>query len=126
MTSPVLPIGTPIASDVRDPSANSTLEASDLRTLGDLLRRLEENPPPAFRMLRATCSLLGVYLNGSTEDVLLDSVEQTRDGFRPFLEGRKYAGNSIRSYVNFRRILLKSAREFGWNPNDAVPEEWRG
>jgi hypothetical protein len=70
--------------------------------------------------------LLGIYLNGSTEDVPLDSVEQTRDGFRPFLEGRKYAGNSIRSYVNFRRILLKSAREFGWNPSDAVPEEWRG
>jgi hypothetical protein len=106
-------------------SVNNTPEAAGLKTLGDLLRRLEKDPPPAFSMLRATCSLLGIYLNESTNDVLLDSVEQTRDGFRPFLKSRKYAGNSIRSSVNFRRILLKSAREFGWNP-DAVPEGWRG
>jgi hypothetical protein len=126
MTSPVLLIGTPIATDVRDPSANNTPEAPDLKTLSDLLRRLGENPPPAFAMLRTTCSLLAVYLNGGPEQVLLDSVNETRDGFRPFLESRKYTGNSVRSYLNFRRILLKSARALGWSPNDAVPEEWRG
>src|ERR1035441_2755604 len=126
MASHVLPIGTPIAPDVRDSSVDSTPGAPDLKTLSDLLDILAENPPPAFAMLRTTCSLLAVYLNGGPEQVLLDSVNETRDGFRPFLESRKYSGNSVRSYLNFRRILLKSARGFGWNPNDAVPEEWRG
>ena len=64
MTTHVLPIGTPIAPDVRDSSVDSTPGAPDLKTLSDLLDRLAENPPPAFAMLRTTCSLLAVYLNG--------------------------------------------------------------
>src|ERR1035441_21112 len=120
MNSSLLPIGTQIATDVRDSSANSTSGVPDLKTIGDLLDRLGQNPPRQFGMLRKTCSLLAEYLDGGPEQVLLDSVNETRDGFRPFLEGRKYAGNSVRSYLNFRRMLLKSAKGFGWNPTDAV------
>ena len=60
------------------------------------------------------------------EQILLDSVNDTRDGFPPFLRSRKYAASSVRSYLNFRRILLKSAQEFGWDPSQAWPEAWRG
>jgi hypothetical protein len=89
-------------------------------------RDWERIPPRAFPMLRATCSLLGVYLNAAPGQVLLDSVNDRKDGFPSFLRGRKYAASSVRSYLNFRRILLKSAKEFGWDPSEAVPEAWHG
>jgi hypothetical protein len=126
MTSSVLPFGSQIAADVRESSENSRPEVRDVKTLGDLLDILGETSPRSFPMLRATCSLLAVYLNRALEQVMLDSVHETRDGFRSFLENRKYSCNSVRSYLNFVRILLKSARDCGWKPSEVVPDEWRG
>jgi integrase len=111
---------------VRDSSAISTPEVRSLKTLSDLLDILRDNPPPAFPMLRTTCTRIEAYLGMSAEQITLDSVSETRDGFRRFLESRKYAENSIRTYVNHVRILLNSATVFGWKPDEAVPEAWRG
>lgn len=126
MTSPVLQFGTQIAADVRSTSGNSKPGARNLKTISDLLDMLAENPPSALPMLRTTCSLLGVYLDKPVDQVLIDSVNETRNGFRSFLESRQYAQNSIRTYVNHVRILLKNAKELGWEPTQEIPEEWRG
>lgn len=126
MNTSVLPFGTQIASEVLDASVNDTPEVIDLETVGDLLDRLATNPPRSFRMVRTTCSLLGIYLDKPVGDIPIDSVIETRGGFRTFLETRKYAENSIRTYVNHVRILLKAARDLGWKPNEEVPEEWQG
>src|ERR1017187_1568795 len=126
MSSSVLPFGTQIAADVRDSSVNSTPEVPSLNTLGDLLGIWGTDPPKGFAMLRTTGSLLGAYLEMPVEQILLDSIRESRDGFRTFLEKRKYAENSIRTYVNYSRILLKEARALGWKPDDAIPEAWRG
>ena len=126
MTASVLRSGTQIAPDVRDSSANSTLETQALKTLADLLAALAKDPPRAFPMLRTTSALLVAYLNDPPEKILVDSVNEAREGFRPYLEGRKYAENSVRTYVNHVRILLNCAREFGWlPPNQVIPEEWQ-
>jgi hypothetical protein len=127
MTCSSLQYGTQTALDVRDSSANSTTTAANVKTLGDLLELLEKNPPPELPTLRTTCCRLVDYLDGKPIDqVTVDSVCENRDGFRAFLKGRNYKENSIRSYVNHARILINSARELGWRPNEAVPEEWRG
>jgi hypothetical protein len=47
-------------------------------------------------MLRTICALLVAYLDKSSAEITIDSVNDTRDRFRPFLENRKYAANSIR------------------------------
>ena len=122
MSSSVLPFGAQIAADVRDSSVNSTPEVPSLNTLGELLGIWGTDPPKGFTMLRTTGSLLGAYLEMPVEQILLDSIRESRDGFRTFLEKRKYAENSIRTYVNYSRILLKEARALGWKPDDAIPE----
>jgi integrase len=125
MKSPSLPVGTRIACDVRDSSTCSMLEVQSLTTIGGLLDILSKNPPRAFSMLRTTCSMLGTYLETPATQVPIDSIHKNKDGFRPFLQNRKYAENSIRTYVNHLRILLKIAREFGWKPSEEVPQAWR-
>src|SRR6266852_721581 len=125
MACSILPFGAQIAQAVRSPSGTSKSEVPDPKTHDDLLARLEENPPRGFAMLRTTCSLLAAYLNESPRNVLLTTVDETRDGFRPFLERRKYTGNSVRSYLNYRRILLTAAKDLGWKPLETVPEPWR-
>jgi hypothetical protein len=125
MTSSALQFGTRIAPDIREASANSTLEARKFKTLGDLLNVWREQPPRQIAMLRSTCVMLASYLDKPTDEITIDSVNDARGGVRPFLESRKYAENSIRTYVNHVRILLNLACEFGWKPDESFPEEWR-
>src|SRR5665213_3332802 len=126
MTHSVLPFGTQIALEVRDPSENSTDGVQGPQTLADLLDILGVKPPPEFPTMRTTCARFSDYLAKPVDQITIDSFNETRSGFRPFLEDRKYATNSIRTYVNHARRLLNSATQFGWVPNDEVLEEWRG
>ena len=122
-----LHFGTAIAPDIHDLSGNRAIALASVKTLGDLLDIWEKEPPSEVRMLRTTCSWLAVYFKKPIDQVTIDSVNDQRDGFRPFLESRTrpLAANSIRTYVNYLRILLKSASENGWKAHE-VPEEWRG
>jgi integrase len=126
MNSLILSFGTQIALEVRDTSANSTTNAPVPQTVGDLLAVWGKEPPPQLPMLRTTCNLLAVYLDTQLEQIPIDAVKETRDRFRKFLEARKYAENSIRTYVNHVRIMLESATQFGWESTEEVPEAWRG
>jgi integrase len=126
MTHSVLQFGTQIAIVVRDSSANNTNEVRDLKTLGDLLHIFGENPPRDFAALRTASTWLAVYLDKAADQITIDAVDETRDGFRQFLESRGFAENTIRKYVDSVRGLLKNAKELGWRPTAAVPEEWRG
>jgi hypothetical protein len=125
MTTQVLPNGSEIAIEVRESSAISITGLGKPRTLGDLLTLWDENPPREEAMLRTTCARLADFFKMSVGDISIDSVHQSRKGFRPFLEGRKYGENSVRTYVNHVRILLNSARTTGWEPTDTTSEEWR-
>ena len=126
MTTSVIPFGTPIAPAVRDASTSVVPEARSLNTLGDLLNIWAENPPPSFPMLRSTCALLGKYLNEPADQISIDRINESREDLRAFLQRSKYTEASIRSYINFARILLKSAKCLGWKPIDSIPEAWRG
>lgn len=125
MSTTILPFGAQIALEFRGPSVLVAAKVQGLITLGDLLDILGGTPPPGFPMLRTTSSLLGAYLNKPIEEISVDLVSQTRNGFRPFLEDRKYAEKSIRTYVNYVRILLNHAKDFGWKSSEVEPEEWR-
>jgi integrase len=124
MTVSTLPFGSQLASELIDSSPNYLAEPMSPKTLDDLLQIWERVPPRQLPVLQTTCSLLSTYLNVSVEELLLDSVNDNKDGFRAFLRDRKYKENSIRTYVNHVRILLASAGEYGWRAQD-VPEAWR-
>jgi hypothetical protein len=125
MTSTILHIGSTIASDLRDSSVYSDRSKQCPKTVGDLLRLLEDNPPREFSMLRSTCSMLADYFGKPADEILFDSVQEARTRLRPYLESRKYAENSIRTYVNHVRILLNRAKECGWNTTMEHSAAWR-
>ncbi len=123
MTFATLQFGTQIAQDPSIPSnQNAPLP---IRTTGDLLATLAVKPPRSLAMLKTTCGLLGVYLDLPGNDIPFDTLDARGKGFRAFLVDRRYAENSIRSYVYQLRVLLKTARRNGWKPNANVPERWK-
>ena len=125
MTHSILQLGTQNATPIHNSSETNAHAAPELRTLGDLLHILAENPPREFPMLRSTSSLLAAYLNKLPDEIPVGLVSDSRDGFRSYLKGRKNTENSIRTYINYVRILLKYSREFGWQPPAmAISQRW--
>lgn len=119
------PNGTQIASELPSASSRCTLETDKLISLADLLAAMSNNPPSQLPMLRSTASRITAFIGLSADQVTLDAIYARREGFRPFLEKGPYKENSIRSYVNFLRILLDSATELGWRPLAALTDEWQ-
>lgn len=120
-----LQIGTEIALPLPDSSALVEKQTFPVKTTGDLLAILEKDPPKSFKMLRTTCGHLGKYLDLPGDQIPFDSIEGKKRGFRPFLEGRRYAENSIRSYVYQQRSLLMAAKDHGWDPDGSPTEAWK-
>jgi hypothetical protein len=128
MTSTILPNGSQIAGDLPSTSDKSARITTPVQNTGDLLAILEQKPPRSFAMLKTTCGILGTYLNLPGDQVPFDMIEARRGGFRQFLAGRGqrgYTENSVRTFVNQLNVLLKTARKFGWNPQNHVSEEWK-
>jgi integrase len=117
--------GTQIASEMRLPSPSAQSVAIVPNTIADLLSLLEAAGTKGMPMLRTTSGVLATYLSTSTDRLTIQSVFDAKDSFRPYLVGRKYAENSIRTYVNHAKILIKSASSFGWGSVDTVPPEWQ-
>ncbi len=126
MNYATVPIGTPIAVYLPPSSANSAVSGTNLETLSDLLDIWETCPPRELAMLRTTSSLLTAFLGKSPDQITIDTVSESRDGFRAYLVSRTYAKNSVRSYVNYVRILLESATALGWKQGTALDREWVG
>ena len=123
MIDALLQDGTQIAVPLHTPSDHDALVP--VKTTGDLLAILAEKPARSFAMLKTTCGLLGVYLTLPGNDIPIDTLDARRKGFRAFLVDRHYAENSVRSYVYQLRVLLKTARRYGWRPNANAPERWK-
>jgi integrase len=75
-------------------------------------------------MLRTTAAKIAAFLGKSVDEISLDLVHASREGFRPFLETQRYKEGSVRSYVNYLRMLLEAAAELGWKPFASLPREW--
>ena len=114
--------GTEIAEELRDSSGHDT--PLPVKTTGDLLAILAEKPPISFPMLKTTCGHLGTYLGMPGDQITFDMLSVRRKGLRAFLSSRKYAENSIRSYVYYTGILMKMARRHGWQPDASASEDW--
>jgi integrase len=121
----ILQNGAENALEVRDSSESGAAEYPAPGTLADLLAIWATNPPREAAMLRTTCARLADYLATPVNEVTIDTVERTRKGLRRFLVERKYSKNSVRTYVNHVRLLVRYASEAGWEPGADFSEEWR-
>jgi integrase len=104
----------------------ATLELPEIRTLGDLLEALPQVcNKKELPMLRSAAVKLQAFFGKPSNDILLGLVRDCREDFRDFLKARKHKPKGVRSYLNFRSILVRKATELGWTPvNSDLPQEW--
>lgn len=124
MNVTVVQLGTQIATDVLDSSGIEPFGIGAPQTLGDLVATWRETHPKAESMLRTTCVRLSDYFQAPIGEIRLDSIEESRNGFRPFLVARGFSEHSVRTYVNHLQVLLKSAESAGWRHTEHIPEAW--
>lgn len=125
MTFALLQDGTQIAAELPATSTSSGSTPVVIETTGDVLAALKGKPARTLSMLKTACGWLGTYLDLPGDAIPLATVEAKRSGFRPFMEGRRHKENSIRTYVNQVRQLLKIARRLGWDPDASVSDDWK-
>ncbi len=125
MTFAALHSGTESAYKLRDLPPESATQPIPITTVADLLESLDSHRPKDLQVLRSICSILCTFLNEDPEHLTMQAVFDAKDEFRSYLSTRPYAENSIRTYVNNVKTLLKEAARQGWRPSDDVPSPWR-
>ena len=124
MTAAIPTIDPQIDTASRDSSRACNISPGKVRTLQDLVLALEFDPQ--ISMLKTTAgrvsACLGLPLNQLAIDVLVD----LGPAFTGYLKAQHYKPNAVRAYRNYTNILLRKARELGWEPSKPiVPGEWQ-
>jgi integrase len=106
-------------------SAKSTAGHLEVKSLADLLLLLNSSKSSQLSMMRTTAGKIAAFLGKPIDEISFDLIYANRDGFRPFLESLRYKETSIRSYVNYLRMLLQAAEGLGWQAFAHLPVEWQ-
>ena len=109
-----VPIGSSIALDRPTLSSSVASKHGAPVTVDDALHILLHDPPPGFAMIRTTCGLLSAFFERPATEIEITSVAHSLPAFRKFLETRKYRRNSVRSYLQYARLLIRLADKHGW------------
>ena len=121
-------IGTQIDLDFRYPAGFSCISPPKLQSLQDLLDAVKEageEQPQTIGMLRSTVAQISTFLARPPQEIPIDKLANMRPELKAFLKGRGYKRNSVRSYMNYCRILLRQAEKLGWvHRLPVLPEEW--
>ncbi len=123
-------IGNQIDADLRGCEPRSPItrrKRRDLRTVDELLKAIDEDAPTLpVGMLRTTARHVSNFLNVPLEQLEIDVLVGLDPDFRNYLKERRYKEGSVRSYSNFVSILLKAAKELGWEPRQSqFFEAWK-
>jgi len=117
--------GTRIDLPPRDVALREPISLEKLRTLQDLLdaiAKLESDQPHLLAMLRSTGGHISDYLERPLHQVEIGQIRDVVPELKQYLKERRYKRNSIRSYLNYTRILLQEAEGLGWKEGDAEVE----
>jgi integrase len=125
MTFTIIQDGTQVASALPHSSSDSTSRRIEVTSLAELLVHLNNQPTSQLPMLRTTAGKIAAFLGRSINEISLDLIFANRERFRSFLEAQRYKEGSVRSYVNYLRMLLEAAEGLGWRPFVHLPVEWQ-
>jgi integrase len=99
-----------------------------IETLQDLMRCIEgeENEKSkVVPMLRALTSHICLCYDRAPERIAVSELADLRPRLRLYLQKGPFKRNSIRSYVNYLRILLDRAEQLGWRKNSPeIENKW--
>jgi len=124
MTTATVTIGNQSDVDLRDSAQSVHISRPKLQTVHDLLTALDGNAN--VKMFRTTARHISDFLKVPVEQLEIDAVVDIGPDFRLYLGQCRYKRGSIRSYSNFAQMLLRAAKELGWeSPQPEIPEEWK-
>jgi integrase len=105
-----------------------TISAVPLNTLQDLMEEIKRQESKAGRptpMLRPLSAHISMYFDRAPSRIRIAELTDLRPKLRSYLIERGFKRNSTRSYVNFLRILLRSAHQLGWREGSAeLEKQW--
>ena len=124
MTTVDIQSGTEIATAMPLASLKGQLVPIAPVTVTELLGLLEGSDVKGIPMLKTASGVLATYVSVPIDQLTIQAVFEGKDLFRSYLIGRKYAENSVRTYVNHAKMLINLATKLGWVPIDTVPPAW--
>ena len=98
------------------------------RTLADLLATISGRQDLAKQeaMMRTTAGHVTEMLAAPPDEVPVSQLRVLVSRFKEYLQGHSFRRNSVRSYLNYLRVLIKVADELGWSmPHPEIPAPWR-
>lgn len=98
------------------------------RTLADLLVTISCRQDLAKQeaMMRTTAGHVTEMLAAPPDEVPVSQLRVLVSRFKEYLQGHSFRRNSVRSYLNYLRVLIKVADELGWSmPHPEIPAPWR-
>jgi integrase len=119
-----IPTGAPVASKLPRSASGSASVSAKVESLADLLAYINTQPTSQTPMMRTTVAKVAAFLGDTVDKISLDMIHVSREGFRPYLESQRYKEGSIRSYVNYLRMLMDTAENIGWKPLATLAPEW--
>jgi hypothetical protein len=114
--------------DFRDAACEERISPKSSKTLQDLLVHLSASGTRTqlTSMLNSTASHLSSWLGQSPREIPISRLIGAAPEFGSFLRERRFKRNSVRSYLNYLRILVRIATELGWTErNPEVELLWR-
>jgi len=100
---------------LRRTAQRRAISLRQVQTLDDLIEALGSNDPKTpTAMLRSLVGHLCRYFNKGPYEIFIRDLTDLRPRLRMYLQERRFKPNAVRAYVNFLRILLQKAYDFGW------------
>jgi integrase len=101
----------------------SAISPGRLQGLGDLTEAIEtrlKTNSQMTAMLRALVGHICICLNKAPKTIAIIELTDLRLRLKAYLRERDFRQNSVRSYINYLRILLDLANKLGWSAH--LPE----
>lgn len=118
--------GSQNAHHLHDSSLFSATSTRSLNTVADLLNVIaEDRPDEPISMFRTTADHLSNFAGVAVTHLTIELMGTLLPGFRNYLEGRKFARNTVNAYCGYSKSLLRLALDVGWvQPPNAAKAAW--
>jgi integrase len=108
--------GAQIATDLHASSLSLNISPESPQNLQQLLDSIQRHWPgdEQFGMLSRTADLIAELFGRPKGEIDISELPSHLRSLKLFLEERHYKRNSVKSYCNYLRILVRKAKDLGW------------
>lgn len=123
MSVTTVAFGNQRGAELHDSARSCHISHGELQTVKDLLTHLQGDP--YFGMLQTTAGHVSSFLNVPIEKLPIEALADLKPSFPAYLRDKRFKRNAVTSYSNFAGMLLRKAKELGWEPSQPeIPQAW--